>query len=97
MARVFSAADWIRPDQESRRQAMATALRLAEGPDHPMRQRIRRAHELGPITLDGIPAAFRTGTIGKTGALALRIRPRRSSLDSRIIDEQAGRLDRLCR
>lgn len=96
IARVQSPSDWILADAAGRGESMARALADAPRKGNPetksLRARLERAAALGPITLDILPPALRSGMIGPNGELAVQVIPKESLLDA---IELGGQIDRL--
>lgn len=96
IAEVTSAADFILDDSEERKGAMEATLSKEAGSNgdgvNALRDRLRRALELGPVTVEQLPASLSSGIVGKDGALALRIVPKENILDARVLGGQIARL-----
>lgn len=101
IAAAFSAADWIRTDAEERRLAIEEVLGNKDSapdpsadpsPDSPIQARLRRALELGPITVGTLPIMFSNGIVGAGGELAIRVVPKVSNYDSVMLTEQIARI-----
>jgi len=88
---VYSPADWIQGDPDDRQRRMKTLLNGEASGRSPagekMAARLRRALETGPIDINEIPIALRSGIIGKGGAMAVQIVPQVTTLDASLIHE----------
>jgi predicted RND superfamily exporter protein len=96
---ITSPADWVRDDAAARAERMRQAVagagsRAAASTASPssLAGRLETALRLGPIELADVPLAFRSGTMGEDGSLALQIIPRAALLDSKAIEAQVHSL-----
>jgi predicted RND superfamily exporter protein len=94
IAVVSSVADVVLPDSAEREAALDSLFSGSPGEegDSAVRERLRRAYQAGPITLDNVPHSFSSGVVGDHGELALSIVPKTSTLDAAIL---AGRTERI--
>lgn len=87
IAEATSAGDLVREDAPAREAAMRGALEKAPA-DAPWRERLERALEAGPITVEGLPPNLSAGLVGTDGSAAVRIVPKHYTLDALEIGEQ---------
>lgn len=84
---VASVTKFITRDSDTRRKKMELAMASA-AKDDPIATRLARSLESGPITLEGLPASFTAGLVGKEGKLAIRVVPRELLLDAHTSKER---------
>jgi predicted RND superfamily exporter protein len=89
---VQSPADLIREDADQRAARMREALAASTGTPNRLAERLARALELGPPSLEALPWALRAGIVGEGGALALQVIPESALLDADAIEDQVARL-----
>jgi predicted RND superfamily exporter protein len=97
IAAVRSVADVILPDAGERQAALAG---LFEGlpPEKSagaVYTRLLRAHEDGPITIEGLPEGLASGVLGEHGELAVSIVPKENTFDAAELAKQTDRIRRI--
>lgn len=94
IAAVSSVADVILPDAEDRVQRVQALLEtlppnLQSGP---LYERLARAGDAGPVTVETLPANISNGLVGENGELAISIVPKENVMDAFVLADQIERV-----